>query len=223
MSASAYLIFAFGLTLVAAAALLPERQTLRSRITATVAYRVGRPSLRSDLSAWLRRIAMALFNRTKSADLQELNDLSEVMLLIERLLAAGDSPAGAIEWISARADLAHGRGSVVLTGLNRVATRIGSGGSLVQELKAWQVSASSRELQEFLAKLIASTTQGSDVISVLRGLRRSVDSAIRAKQLSNFSGTETRMLVPLVFLVLPITVLFAVFPSMTLLNLDFSL
>ncbi|MEY4296583.1 MAG: hypothetical protein RL016_429, partial [Actinomycetota bacterium] len=203
--------------------LLPERQTLRSRITATVAYRVGRPSLRSDLSAWLRRIAMALFNRTKSADLQELNDLSEVMLLIERLLAAGDSPAGAIEWISARADLAHGRGSVVLTGLNRVATRIGSGGSLVQELKAWQVSASSRELQEFLAKLIASTTQGSDVISVLRGLRRSVDSAIRAKQLSNFSGTETRMLVPLVFLVLPITVLFAVFPSMTLLNLDFSL
>ena len=223
MSASAYLIFAFGLTLVAAAALLPERQTLRSRISATVAYRVGRPSLRSDLSAWLRRIAMALFNRTKSADLQELNDLSEVMLLIERLLAAGDSPAGAIEWISARADLAHGRGSVVLTGLNRVATRIGSGGSLVQELKAWQVSASSRELQEFLAKLIASTTQGSDVISVLRGLRRSVDSAIRAKQLSNFSGTETRMLVPLVFLVLPITVLFAVFPSMTLLNLDFSL
>ena len=223
MSASAYLFFAFGLTLVAAAALLPERQTLRSRISATVAYRVGRPSLRSDLSAWLRRIAMALFNRTKSADLQELNDLSEVMLLIERLLAAGDSPAGAIEWISARADLAHGRGSVVLTGLNRVATRIGSGGSLVQELKAWQVSASSRELQEFLAKLIASTTQGSDVISVLRGLRRSVDSAIRAKQLSNFSGTETRMLVPLVFLVLPITVLFAVFPSMTLLNLDFSL
>jgi tight adherence protein C len=107
--------------------------------------------------------------------------------------------------------------------LNRVATRIGSGGSLVQELKAWQVSASSRELQEFLAKLIASTTQGSDVISVLRGLRRSVDSAIRAKQLSNFSGTETRMLIPLVFLVLPITVLFAVFPSMTLLNLDFSL
>jgi hypothetical protein len=50
-----------------------------------------------------------------------------------------------------------------------------------------------------------------------------VDSAIRAKQLSNFSGTETRMLIPLVFLVLPITVLFAVFPSMTLLNLDFSL
>ncbi len=223
MSASAYLIFAFGLTLVAAAALLPERQTLRSRITATVAYRVGRPSLRSELSAWLRRMARAFFKRTKSADLQELNDLSEVMLLIERLLAAGDSPAGAIEWISARADLAHGRGSVVLTGLNRVATRIGSGGSLVQELKAWQVSASSRELQEFLAKLIASTTQGSDVISVLRGLRRSVDSAIRAKQLSNFSGTETRMLIPLVFLVLPITVLFAVFPSMTLLNLDFSL
>lgn len=223
MSASAYLIFAFGLTLFAAAALLPERQTLRSRITATVAYRVGRPSLRSELSAWLRRMARAFFKRTKSADLQELNDLSEVMLLIERLLAAGDSPAGAIEWISARADLAHGRGSVVLTGLNRVATRIGSGGSLVQELKAWQVSASSRELQEFLAKLIASTTQGSDVISVLRGLRRSVDSAIRAKQLSNFSGTETRMLIPLVFLVLPITVLFAVFPSMTLLNLDFSL
>lgn len=223
MSASAYLIIAFGLTLVAAAALLPERQTLSARISSTVSYRVGRASVRAELSAGLRRIAGAIFKRQRSADLQELSDLSEVLLLIERLLAAGDSPAGAIEWISTRAGQDQGRASVVLTGLNRAATRIGSGGSLVQELKAWQASASSRELQEFLAKLIAATIQGSDVISVLKGLRRSVDSAIRAKQLSNFSGTETRMLIPLVFLVLPITVLFAVFPSMTLLNLDFSL
>jgi tight adherence protein C len=49
----------------------------------------------------------------------------------------------------------------------------------------------------------------------------SVREEIKSRLLKQAGKNETRMLIPLVFLILPITVLFAIYPSLELLNFGF--
>lgn len=213
---------AVALVFIAIALAVPSRLNLSERLSPRVTYRVSSKSLLAQfISPQFQRLRESL-QSLKSANLNELVEISEVLVIFERLLSAGDSTVGALEWMASRSSAsATNRGSIFLE-IQKLAARIRAGANLVDELRQWQKQSETREVQEFLAKLISATTQGSDIVAVLGGLRRSVDSSIRAKQLSNFSGSETKMLVPLVFLVLPITVMFAVFPSLTLLNLDFA-
>ena len=44
---------------------------------------------------------------------------------------------------------------------------------------------------------------------------------IKNRLLEQAGKNETRMLIPLVFLILPVTVLFAIYPSLELLNFGF--
>lgn len=213
-------LLACGLALVVLA-VSGSQANLRDRLSLRVSYRIGSPTLKQRLLQAVNQVRVRLRKNINAGDLRQLASLFEALTLAERLLAAGDSTAGAIEWISARVPEGNRARKTVFTGLQQVAARVRSGGSLVLELQQWQKDEPNRETQEFLAKLIAATRQGSGVIELLRSFRQSVDSAIKARQLSDFSGTETKMMLPLVFLVLPITVLFAVFPSVSLLNLDF--
>lgn len=213
---------AVALVFIAIALIVPSRLDLSERLSPRVTYRVSsKPLLVQFINSQFQRLRESL-QSLKSANLNELVEISEVLVIFERLLSAGDSTVGALEWMASRSSAsAANRGSIFLE-IQKLAARIRAGANLVDELRQWQKQSETHEVQEFLAKLISATTQGSDIVAVLGGLRRSVDSSIRAKQLSNFSGSETKMLVPLVFLVLPITVMFAVFPSLTLLNLDFA-
>jgi tight adherence protein C len=49
----------------------------------------------------------------------------------------------------------------------------------------------------------------------------SVRDEIKSRLLRQAGRNETRMLIPLVFLILPVTVLFAIYPSLELLNFGF--
>ncbi|MFM5967592.1 MAG: type II secretion system F family protein [Micrococcales bacterium] len=217
---SAFVLLSFGAALLAVVVLIASPESLAERLRVRVSYRRPQESVLVRVQQIAVSITKKLTFRTKRADLGESVSLFEVLTLAERLLAAGDSTAGAIEWISGRVSHSRRTSSTVFAGLQRVAMRIRSGGTLTSELQEWQRGEPNRETQEFLAKLLAATRQGSGVIDILKSLSQSVDSAIKARQISAFSGTETRMMVPLVFLVLPLTVLFAVFPSMSLLNLE---
>ena len=217
---SAFVLLSFGAALLAAVVLIASPESLAERLRVRVSYRRPQESVLVRVQQIAVSITKKLAFRTKRADLGDLVSLFEVLTLAERLLAAGDSTTGAIEWISGRLDHSRRTSSTVFAGLQRVATRIRSGGTLTSELQVWQRHEPNQETQEFLAKLLAATRQGSDVIELLKSLSQSIDSAIKSRQISAYSGTETRMMVPLVFLVLPLTVLFAVFPSMSLLNLD---
>ncbi len=49
----------------------------------------------------------------------------------------------------------------------------------------------------------------------------SVRDEIKSRLLRQAGRNETRMLIPLVFLILPVTVWFAIYPSLELLNFGF--
>jgi tight adherence protein C len=66
-----------------------------------------------------------------------------------------------------------------------------------------------------------SLTRGTPLAKMLEDQASSARSEIRNQLLRQAGRNETRMLVPLVFLILPVIVLFAIYPSLKLLNFGF--
>jgi len=63
--------------------------------------------------------------------------------------------------------------------------------------------------------------RGSPLARMLREQAESARADLRNELLRDVGRNETRMLIPLVFLILPVTVLFAVYPSLQLISLDY--
>jgi tight adherence protein C len=66
-----------------------------------------------------------------------------------------------------------------------------------------------------------SLVRGTPLSKMLEDQASSARSEIRNQLLLQAGKNETRMLVPLVFLILPVIVLFAIYPSLKLLNFGF--
>jgi tight adherence protein C len=79
-----------------------------------------------------------------------------------------------------------------------------------------------RQVSEFTSKLILSLKRGNPLAEMIREQAASARSEIRNELLKQAGRNETRMLIPLVFLILPITVLFAIYPSLQLLNINYT-
>lgn len=186
---------------------------LAARLSPAMAYRINDSVSLFERASSAMAAMGARARRRPNAQYAELVELADLLAVIERVLASGDSTLGAIFWIGQRG---QGRDAKQFEGIAR---RVSAGAELGAELAAWQGSARSVESQDLLTKLISTTNSGADVVAIVANLRASVEGAMRAAQLAALGKSEMRMMIPIVFLVLPITVLFAVFPSLTLLNL----
>jgi tight adherence protein C len=70
-------------------------------------------------------------------------------------------------------------------------------------------------------KVSLALERGTPLAQMLSEQGVSVREEIKSRLLKQAGRNETRMLIPLVFLILPITVLFAIYPSLELLNFGF--
>ena len=77
------------------------------------------------------------------------------------------------------------------------------------------------QVAEFVAKVSTSLERGTPLAQMLSEQALSVRDEIKSRLLRQAGRNETRMLIPLVFLILPVTVLFAIYPSLELLNFGF--
>lgn len=163
------------------------------------------------------------------------------LLLPEQLLARqarsrmrriADELPTVLEFLS----LALSAGETVRDALRRVA-RIGSG-DLAEELgrvmadvevgvpltEALQRCAATLELPAFsrvVEQLATALERGSPLVEVLRAQAQDSRDDAKRQLLESAGRKEVAMLVPLVFLILPVTVLFAIFPGVMVLQLGF--
>ncbi|MSZ17755.1 MAG: hypothetical protein F2613_02295, partial [Actinobacteria bacterium] len=77
------------------------------------------------------------------------------------------------------------------------------------------------QVSEFVNKVSLALERGTPLAQMLTEQGVSVREEIKSRLLKQAGKNETRMLIPLVFLILPITVLFAIYPSLELLNFGF--
>ncbi len=104
--------------------------------------------------------------------------------------------------------------------LGDVVASIELGLPLAKAVAAALTKAPSPALEELLNKLLISSSFGSALADQLDSLGETLASQVAVARLSRANASETRMLLPLVFLILPVTVIFALYPSLQILNLQ---
>lgn len=144
--------------------------------------------------------------------LAEFPSLAELMALA---VSAGESTTGALERIcrTATGELA-GEFALVLA-----ATRAGT--PLVDALQDFSRRTRLAPLARFVDGITVAVQRGTPLADVLRAQAQDVRDLAKRDLMESAGKKEIAMMVPLVFGVLPLTVLFAVYPGIALINLGF--
>ncbi|MHA7238267.1 type II secretion system F family protein [Arthrobacter sp. TMS1-12-1] len=150
--------------------------------------------------------------RREARMLAEFPSLAELMALA---VSAGESTTGALERIcrTAAGELA-GEFALVLA-----ATRAGT--PLVEALQEFSHRTRLAPLARFVDGITVAVQRGTPLADVLRAQAQDVRDLAKRELMESAGKKEIAMMVPLVFGVLPLTVLFAVYPGIALINLGF--
>lgn len=155
-------------------------------------------------------------NLTQKVQLRRREVESEFPAIVEMLalaVGAGESPAAALKRITQRA---HG---YLAEDFARVVKEVEAGTSFLQSLDATSKRLSSDSLRRFVDSIIISISRGTPLVETLTHAVNESRNQERVRLLAAAGKSEISMMIPVVFLILPISILFALFPSLTNLNL----
>ncbi|MCV2393749.1 type II secretion system F family protein [Actinotalea sp. M2MS4P-6] len=160
----------------------------------------------------LRDVALSRQVRRRSERiLLELPTIAELLALA---VGAGEGALGAIERVAQVSDGA-------LTGeLRRVVAEARSGTPLVVALEQMADRTAVPALSRFAEAIVVAVERGTPLADVLRAQATDARETSRRELMELGGRKEVAMMVPVVFLILPVTVVFAVFPGLSALRLD---
>ena len=135
----------------------------------------------------------------------EFPSIAELMALA---VSAGESATGALDRVcrSARGELSKE--------FNRVLAETRSGTPLVDALQGFSSRTDVGPLIRFVDGMIVAVERGTPLAEVLRAQAQDVRDTAKRELMESAGRKEIGMMVPLVFGVLPLTVVFAVFPGL---------
>lgn len=144
--------------------------------------------------------------------LAEFPSLAELLALA---VGAGESATGALDRVcrTARGELAKEFALVL------AATRAGT--PLVEALHGFSGRTELGPLVRFVDGMVVAVERGTPLADVLRAQAADVRDSAKRELMEAAGRKEIAMMVPLVFGVLPLTVIFAVYPGLAALNLGF--
>lgn len=148
---------------------------------------------------------------TQQVSRREATMLAEFPVVAELLalaVTAGEGPVGAIDRVCRLTGGELGRE------LSATLASARSGLSLVDALQALSDRTSLGVLSRFVDGIVVATERGTPLADVLRAQAADVREAGKRRLLEAGGRKEIAMMVPVVFLVLPVTVLFALYPGL---------
>ena len=148
-------------------------------------------------------------------NLEHTNQVAQCSLVLAVALDSGLSLVGAIYETFSLA------GGEVAKHFQRLLAALELGGNLYDELAVIRTKVNGSALGDLIIKLQVSLQFGSPLSEQLMAFASSLRQHIAQVQLTQAAKKENLMLMPLVFLILPVTVLFAVFPAVQYLNLPY--
>ena len=204
--------FGFGVAGFANLALQGSNTTLTLRVTKAPALT---PPLKRKSPRW-GKLLIDQFRSSTSAKLERaLFELPELIDLIAVSLRAGDGVYRSFATVIPRCD------GEIAREFSKALKAVEYGAAFGAEIKQLAKALPHPQVSEFVAKVSTSLERGTPLAQMLSEQGVSVREEIKARLLRQAGRNETRMLIPLVFLILPVTVLFAIYPSLELLNFGF--
>lgn len=160
-----------------------------------------------------QRSFRALFARVrKSGDLQLEYELTDFIRALALLVQNGVPVMVAFAWLGPRCS---GKLGPMLTAINQ---ELALGASLAAALEMIQQPAAGQIGEELAQKISVSLERGTPLAEQLNQLAATARSQSVARLLRQSGSNETKMLIPTIFVILPVTVLFAIYPSLSLLG-----
>ena len=160
-----------------------------------------------------------LLNQVRSENSSKLEralfELPEIIDLLVVSLRAGNGIYRSFATV-----IPHSSGALAEQ-LARVLRAVELGAAFGNEIKEVSKALPHPQVSEFVNKVSLALERGTPLAQMLTEQGVSVREEIKSRLLKQAGKNETRMLIPLVFLILPITVLFAIYPSLELLNFGF--
>jgi tight adherence protein C len=150
--------------------------------------------------------------RRESRMMAEFPSLAELMALA---VSAGESATGALDRIcrSAKGELTKE--------FSKVLAETRAGKPLVRSLQEFSARTDLAPLVRFVDGIVVAVERGTPLADVLRAQAQDVRDTAKRDLMESAGKKEIAMMVPLVFGVLPLTVVFAVFPGIAAINLGF--
>lgn len=150
--------------------------------------------------------------RRESRMMAEFPSLAELMALA---VSAGESATGALDRVcrSARGELTKE--------FSKVLAETRAGKPLVLALQEFSSRTDLAPLVRFVDGIVVAVERGTPLADVLRAQAQDVRDTAKRDLMEAAGKNEIAMMVPLVFGVLPLTVVFAVFPGIAAINLGF--
>ena len=148
--------------------------------------------------------------RRESRMMAEFPSLAELMALA---VGAGESATGALDRVCRSA---HGELSKEFS---KILTETRAGIPLVEALQEFSARTNLGPLVRFVDGIIVAVERGTPLAEVLRAQAQDVRDTAKRDLMESAGKKEIGMMVPLVFGVLPLTVVFAVFPGIAAISL----
>jgi tight adherence protein C len=142
-----------------------------------------------------------------------LTEFPTVAELLALSVAAGEGAIGAVERVS------RSCGGELAAELRRALADARSGATLVQALDRMARRTDLAGLARFVDGVTVAVERGTPLADVLRAQAADVRDLSRRRLIEAGGTREVLMMLPVVFVLLPITVLFVVFPGFAVLDL----
>lgn len=154
----------------------------------------------------------AQVRRREARMMAEFPSLAELMALA---VGAGESATGALDRVcrSANGELSKE--------FSKILAETRAGKPLVLALQEFSARTDLAPLVRFVDGIIVAVERGTPLADVLRAQAQDVRDSAKRDLMEAAGKKEIAMMVPLVFGVLPLTVVFAVFPGLAAINLGF--
>jgi tight adherence protein C len=147
----------------------------------------------------------------KRAEIED--EFPAIVEMLTLSVGAGESPVVAIKRIATRA---RGYLAEEFQGL---VSDTEKGQPFANALDGMALRVQSENLRRFVDSLIISISRGTPLVETLSHSANEARNRERVVLMSAAGKSEISMMIPVVFLILPISILFALFPSLTNLNL----
>lgn len=154
----------------------------------------------------------ARIQRRQARMMAEFPALAELMALA---VGAGESAASALDRV------ARSSSGVLSAEFGTVLAQTRTGMPLVEALNQFSVRVNVPALARFVDGISVAINRGTPLADVLRAQAQDVRDVAKRELMESAGRKEIGMMVPLIFGVLPLTVVFAVFPGLAMLQLGF--
>ena len=151
--------------------------------------------------------------RIKKRETRMMAEFPSIAELMALAVSAGESATGALDRVcrSARGELSQE--------FNRVLGETRAGKPLVEALRELSSRTDQAPLVRFVDGVIVAVERGTPLADVLRAQAQDVRDTAKRELMESAGKKEIGMMVPLVFGVLPLTVIFAAFPGLVAISL----